>query len=301
MGSHEAEAWAAYVQQRRYFNARLQALVVHNFDEYIYYELKGEMLQQIRVDTARVLSLIAGISPEALRAAQDAITPWQLSVEGGYVGIGKVSMATRIHSLHRPAAVDVKMDPWACTVSYRVLDPVPADNVPRNARDGSWKPLLAWDQHDVRSGSGYRGPDNRFDMAGFEVLGIRSVLFGDTVPISLVDTVRLLLAALGVFINMRVADGEYTSETADPRHRSREGSGNDDWFALLTHDLRFDFPNADWLGVQIRRICNAAIPNDIEYERKRAASRDLLSYSDGGDDSRGRGESHSDDYDAMNF
>ncbi|EJD44626.1 hypothetical protein AURDEDRAFT_114313 [Auricularia subglabra TFB-10046 SS5] len=274
LGSQDAKSWAAYIKQRRYLNTRLQELVVHGFDDYNMESPEGGMLEQIRLNTIRVLSSVKGVRPDTLRSTLEAVTPWQLDIEGSESGVGRVEMTTRIHSLRRPAAVDVKVDPSMCKVSYRVLDPVPADSVPKSARAGTWKSLLGWDQRDVNAYKGYRGPDERFDMSAFEVQSVKTVLYGDAIDISLVDTVRLLLASLGVYINLRIPDADYVEETPDDRYMSNEGGGNKDRFAFLSHELRYDFPRSEWLGVHIRRACNAPIPSDTDFGRTGAALRD---------------------------
>ncbi|EJD44627.1 hypothetical protein AURDEDRAFT_125180 [Auricularia subglabra TFB-10046 SS5] len=227
------------------------------------------MLMQIRDGASNVLSAIKDLEPEKYSSVAAAITPWVLDVEDDDGDVRNAEIATRLHSVHSPAAVDVKIHyryrpayysvEWYFSVSYRIHDRVFGSVLPESARDGVWKPLFTFGIDDLdRSDDPRRWtPRERkcFHMDEFDVEDVQDLLFGEHVHIGLVDTVRLMLACVGIYTVLHVPEEDKEAQSEANEEPGEEEEGDDDgydsspedcdkfdWFQKVT---KYNLPDAD--------------------------------------------------------
>ncbi|EJD38302.1 hypothetical protein AURDEDRAFT_116564 [Auricularia subglabra TFB-10046 SS5] len=275
LGSDDEQAWEAYVKQRKLYTERLHDNMAVLDDEF---EADRAMLKQIRGGTSDILAE-TGLPIGHVLAAEAAILPHWLDIQDDEGDLRSADITTRIYSLRQPGAVDVKIHfwykpryytvEWCVRVTYRVHDNLAADGIEKK----SWTHLLYCGLEDTdKSGRIERWnprEDKRFGLRGADTRSIRRILFGDA-GVSLVDTVRLLLASVGIYIKFRVeseGDEEKTEEEI------RYDATNRDTFKWVQSTTKYSLFDARWLGVQIRRACTAAIPSDADYIDRGAAPR----------------------------
>ncbi|EJD44631.1 hypothetical protein AURDEDRAFT_137442 [Auricularia subglabra TFB-10046 SS5] len=273
LGSRDTREWAAYLKRRRLDTARFQELLAH-LDDAGEGWIPRKMLEQIRESTTTVIEA-TGLSDEQTRSAEMTILPQKLSVEDD--GSGEVQSAditTRIYSLHQPGAVDVGLSfwnkphyysvEWSLAISYPVHETAPADE----AGAGRMQKLLSCELEDAETSA---REAKQFGMRGADVRAVRRVLFGGADRVGLADTVRLMLASVGICVGLDSA-GSSDSESED------DGVGGDKfvWFQGQAQYTLFD---PRWLGVNIRRVCSAAIPRDADFVDRGAEAR----YKHGGE------------------
>ncbi|EJD38303.1 hypothetical protein AURDEDRAFT_187772 [Auricularia subglabra TFB-10046 SS5] len=283
LGSADAQAWATYLDQRKDDTAGFSELMA-GLDDEGEGEIYRAMLEQIRGGIGTILCG-TGLSDDQVSSAEKAIVPLDLDVQddgdGEASGLRSADINTRIYSLHQPGAVDVQISywnkaryysvEWSIVVSYCMHETLPD-------KDAEMLTLLSCDLENTDTSGRIQCWNPReaktFGMDGSDVQAVRRLLFGDT-DVSLVDSVRLMLASIGIYVE---------------RQEDKDGEDRDkfSWFQTTTKFSLFD---ARWLGVQIRRACDVTIPSDADYVDRAAEPRyeqeDIGSGSDDDDYERG--------------
>ncbi|EJD38304.1 hypothetical protein AURDEDRAFT_172688 [Auricularia subglabra TFB-10046 SS5] len=285
LASDTARQWAAYLRWRKKHITQLQKTMSGLDDED---EATRAMLEQIRRGTVGIIAS-SGLSDEQLASAETAIVPGRLTLEDDDGDLRSAKVSTRIYSLRQPGAVDVDLEfyqkagyhsvDWSVEVHYCLKERLPNDEIDISVL----RTLISCGLEDTnetgRADRWNPREDKKFEMSGSDVRAVQRVLFGDA-NFSLVDTVRLMLSAVGMHVNLRVENEGDEKQTEEKIKYDTKNGDAFKWFQSTTKYSLFD---ARWLGVQIRRACDAAIPSDADYVDRAAEPR--YSRSDFGDDS----------------
>ncbi|KZV90741.1 hypothetical protein EXIGLDRAFT_720109, partial [Exidia glandulosa HHB12029] len=207
----ESKKWSAYIAQRKACNATIEELYQDDISDW---DGPHPLMIQIREGYTHILQSIDALKnaeSNKLERLADCVAPWEVDVQGdGDMEIQSAEIASRIHSVYRPAAVDVRIFywnkprmntvEWHFNISYRVLDPVPAAK-PRSIREGSWKPMITAELVDHGRRQWNPKEEKTFSMLGRDVRKVHDTIFGAQSDVPLLDTIRLMLASIGIVID----------------------------------------------------------------------------------------------------
>ncbi|PSR72953.1 hypothetical protein PHLCEN_2v11190 [Hermanssonia centrifuga] len=285
--------WKAYVEHREAAETSMQEML--ELSEYVRDEGLHPVLDQIRNGTILVLK-DAGLEEEQQYAVADGILPIGVSIEDSWGDdVQEVDVHSRIYSPTRPAAVDVSFTYWHktrwesvefnCEVRYSIINPIKKkgpSNLSNSMRGSnmlfkmaldSFPPGRRWYPSYI-TGWGLTGPDvDAIHLALFGPVGFPGNV------VDKVDTVRLLLAAVG--IPFRVAREEGGADRQNP---GRVGAVEWEW----------DYD--DWIGFNIRKACGVPLQRDAGW-RPKIINGSEYEDEDEDDEDEGEGEGDSEDED----
>lgn len=167
-------------------------------------------------------------------------------------------------------------------VAYRIVDPTstaPAQPAIRRLSTGSlgggWRSLfnLSLDP-DPPGKRWYRLYVSAWDLTSVDVDKIQTTLFGSNGPLNKVQTIRLLLASVGILL--RVGRTEDEDDNCNPE---RAGS------------IQWGWDYDDWIAFNIRKACGVPLQRDATWKPRQFQNL----YDDSDEDEDGEGEYDDDD------
>lgn len=194
-----------------------------------------------------------------------------ISLNTSILQVTDIEVYSRIHSPSKPTAVDISFIyhhrthqnrvEFYCHVFFKIADPITSTKHDRpRTRTQDWARLFEMGTY---SDSDESAPRRRWHpiiqttwgLDAHQIDRIRAALFGDeaTCPanaVDRVDTVRLLLASVG--IPYRVARTEGEEDAQDSR---------------CARAVSWEWEHDDWIGLNIRRACGMLLQRDDSCRR----------------------------------
>lgn len=234
------------------------------------------VLQDTRMKEEHQLALADGIIPLTLNVMRSRLvgeigrstTPLTDAICD--IQVTDVEIFSRIHSATRPTAVDVSFMyrhrthqnrvEFYCHVFFRVADPITSakQDRPKTSSQG-WERLFEMgtycDSDDNPPRRGWHPVvQTQWGLEARQLARIRNALFGGAccpaTDIDKVDTVRLLLASVGI-----------------PYHVARTEDDEDAQSPSLARAIFWEWEYDDWIGVNTRRVCGCTLGRDNDWKR----------------------------------
>ncbi|THH31713.1 hypothetical protein EUX98_g2487 [Antrodiella citrinella] len=276
----ESISWEVYYEQRTRADATFKGML-----EQYSGEENHPLLDQIRAgfdDTLTDLDL----TTEQQQAIGDGLVPFRFEVLDNWGDVVEADVMTRIYSPTKPSAVDVyfayhrvthyESAEFDCRLMYRIHDPIPStdlamphpDIAPRPGFHG-WRLVFEVGLADLPPGPAWRPIDQTlWGLQEPELNRIHAALFDSerdlATGINKVDTLRLLMAAVGI-----------------PFSVARDEEGQDGQDAPEIGKIEWELDHEEWIALNIRKVCGIPLERDAQYKPR---SLDDEYYDDGGED-----------------
>lgn len=259
--------WEKYLAQRKAAETSLDDILApYDIDEI-------EILVDQIKDSVEDIVMEYDLEANEQFAIADCVVPRSIDMSDNGDGEPRTAtIFTRIYSPTRPAAVDVwfhyhhrtrwESVEFTCSLLFRVTDPLTeaalpptSDPLDYNGRiTRGWTRMFWMALDDSPPGRHwYAKPLRKWDMRAAHVNRIYAALFGRserlTSAIDKVDTIRLLLASVGITFYVAREEGE--SDVQDP-----DGDRRFSWECF----------EDDWLGLNIRDACGVPLDKDATWE-----------------------------------
>lgn len=283
-------AWRRYMAYRLLAEERAEK-IMKKLTEPFREDQDDQVLQQVRNSITGVLKDCTELTEFEQESIADGVLPLSMLAEVDELNMERMEIISRVHSPTRPTAIDIHWEynhrsysnhvKFNCRFLYRILDPMSSPHAsvddtvkstPKPNKDG-WKLLFEISLEPLQPGKYWRPVyATKWGLSSGDADDIYTALFGsgslneddeeedeDDWPsyVDDVNTIRLLLAAGGVFLHIARLDDD---EDGDRQDRMA--------------NFQWNFEQEAWIGKNIRAACGESLQRDAAFKEKTYARPD---------------------------